>query len=261
MAEFSYIRTTEPSISSYIDVKTGLRKFRIFITYYEENNTRNNDIVDVDVGVVHKFSKNYKSFSEANRFGNILRDLLELNGISCQESVWDVCRSLSETDLCALVKEFHEEKVAISKTRHPSPLLDLQDCVCFNESNSNYEEVERSVEWWDVNKATFLRNKEVADEISASVMINSQFAMLSPKLYSNYMRLQKTDFFKNMCDYIDPSSKEAYFTFKTDLMSGIFTVEEIIACKKQFLDTLSEPSLNGVYMSVGMRRMITNLNV
>ncbi len=249
MSHYVYTRTTEPSISSYIDIKTGLHKFRIFISFRETN---------MENVMVHKLSKNYNSLYEAERFGSILRDILEFKG-NVDQNTWEACRVLPEMQLCQLVRECYKEKVSICRSKNSSALFLDGNELIFNCSHTNFEEAERSVEWWEVNIATFLSNKEYADNISASVVKNSEFAMLSPKLYRSYIRKQKNDFFLNMSDYVDPLTGEVYFTFKTDLMTGIFTTDEICACKNQYLLTMCEYSLNGEYMCAGMRKIVRDL--
>ncbi len=250
MSHFVYTRTTEPSISSYVDFKTGLNKFRFFVTFGDESK---DDIM------VHKLSKNYDTFKDAKRFGSILRDLLELKGNIKQIAAWDSCRTLSDTQLYNLVREFHKEKMSFIRSESTLLLLSKNSGVCYDEKYLDFEESERTLEWWEVNGDTFLLNKMVADDISASIKRNSEFAMISPKLFSNFLRRRKTDFFLNMSNYVDPLSGEAYFTFKIDLMSEIFTKDEIFACRNQFLSTMSDSSLNGVYMCEGMRKLLSQL--
>ncbi len=245
MSHFIYTRTTEPSISSYIDVKTGLQKYRVFISFGS-----------TDEIVVHKLSKNYNSLNEAKSFGSVLRDLLELKG-NTQHTIWDSCRSLSYTQLFELIQQLHTEKLIIVGSE--SPLLNNSNELFFNITHSNFEEVERNAKWWDINGTAFLSNKTIADEISVSMLKNSAFELFAPKLHHNYVKRLKCAFFLDMKDYVDPTTEESYFTFKTDLMEGIFTTNEIQDCKEQFLLTLCEPRINGVYMCEGMRRII-NVN-
>jgi hypothetical protein len=259
---FVYKKTTEPNVTPYFDVKTGHKKFRIFIAYGLKDDDKQ-----------HMFSKDYPCLSEAINYGRILRDCLELEDESLlQNRNWDYCRFLEPLQFSILTDRLHLMKINIimkekqiekellvvsSKSISDTP-QEVKHSLLFE---CIQEEHDRNLMWWSLNESTYLYNKTVAEDIVKSIRENAQFELYSQKLYQNYIRRKQADFFLNMIDYVDPVTSQSYFSFKTDLMEGVFSVEEILSCKRQFMLTLCEPGVNGVYMCNGMRHIVQQLNL
>jgi hypothetical protein len=248
--------TSVPRISSYLDIKTGVEKFSIFIAFGELNKEPKQN----------KFSKGYVSHLEANKYGCILRDCLELQGdVTCSNRTWDDCRAFEPLMLDQLIQELHLKKKIKTSLQNESEIVMI--CSSSSSSMSNkfsgciQEEQDRSLLWWHLNERAYLFNKSIAAGIVESIKVNAHFEVFSYKLYHNFVRRKQADFFMDMIDYIDPTTSEAYFSFKTDLMGGIFLPNEVLSFKKQYMLTLYEPGINGTYMCNGMRRIIQNLQL
>lgn len=117
---------------------------------------------------------------------------------------------------------------------------------------ANQEEHCRSNLWWILNREMYAHNVAVAENILRKIQVNSLFSSFSKKLYNNYLNSQRKDFLVDMVDYIDPVTKEPYYSFKTDLMTGIFHEKQIKSCLIQYQTYLTEPEGNGKYMSEGV---------
>jgi hypothetical protein len=249
--------TSEPRISSYFDIKTGVEKFRIFIAYGALNKEPKQNM----------FSKGYVSHAQANKYGCILRDCLELQGdVTCLNRKWDDCRAFEPHELNELTQQLNFQKSKLSLPNNRENVLVCSSSSCVTNTfvgdcliQEIQEEQDRSLLWWDLNETAYLFNKRIAADIVISIKENAQFEVYSHKLYHNFLRRKQADFFMNMIDYIDPTTSESYFSFKTDLMGDIFSYNEVLSCKKQYMLTLSEPGINGKYMCTGMRRIIQNL--
>jgi hypothetical protein len=227
-------------VSSYLDV-SGARKYRILISYCEGKEYESQNL----------FSKNYDSESEATSFKNIFLDVLQIRGLGNSHpglednsKRWDHCRYLGSDDLFQFIKTLHNEK------REKFGTNDMYETM--------FEETRSSL-WWRLNINTYSLNKRAAETILCNIQQSSQFKMFSPKLHNNYVASQRKDFFLVMKHYVNPATLENYFSFKIDLMRGIFDEETITSCFNHFSNYLFDDLINGQYVCDGTQKIICEL--
>lgn len=246
--------TSEPGISSYLDPKTGQEKYRVFITFKFISGDFKNLL-----------SKDYSTTNDARKFGSILRFMLEVKGegffhLTTSNLPWDNIKRLTGLHLSEFVRNLHRERLVLFSSCASIPCrTDDHVNLTTVKGNSFVEETYRDSDWWDANWIAFHINLGTALTIASSLLEYAEFEHIHPKMFENFVRNQKKSFFVEMINYVNPSTCESYFSFKTDLMKGIFSESDILLCFNQFKLSFSDDlDINGSYYCDRIHNIIVN---